>query len=35
MKKITKKIEAIFTKKDEISPAYINTRNPKNSKKWN
>ncbi len=30
MKKITKKIEAIFTKKDEISPAYINTRNPKN-----
>lgn len=30
MKKFTKKIEAIFTKKDEISPAYINTRNPKN-----
>ncbi len=30
MKKITKKIEAIFTKKDEISPAYINTKNPKN-----
>lgn len=30
MKKITKKIEAIFTKKDEISPAYINTINPKN-----
>ena len=30
MKKIIKKIEGIFTKKDEIAPAYINTKNPKN-----
>lgn len=30
MKKITKKIEGIITKKDEISPAYISTKNPKN-----
>lgn len=30
MKKNTKKIEGIFTKKDELSPAYINTKNPKN-----
>lgn len=30
MKKIEKKIEGIFTKKDKISPAYINTKNPKN-----
>ena len=29
MKKITKKIEGIITKKDEISPAYISTKNPK------
>ena len=29
MKKIIKKIEGIFTKKDEIAPAYINTKNPK------
>ena len=29
MKKNIKKIEGIFTKKDEISPAYINTKNPK------
>ena len=29
MKKIEKKIEGIFTKKDKISPAYINTKNPK------
>jgi len=27
--KIIKKIEGIFTKKDEITPAYINTNNPK------
>ena len=30
MKKLIKKIEGIFTKKDEIAPAYINTKNPKN-----
>ena len=30
MKKLKKKIEGIFTKKDEIAPAYINTKNPKN-----
>ena len=30
MKKIIKKIEGIFTKKDEMAPAYINTKNPKN-----
>ncbi len=30
MKKIIKKIEGIFTKKDEIAPAYIKTKNPKN-----
>ena len=29
MKKLIKKIEGIFTKKDEIAPAYINTKNPK------
>ena len=29
MKKLIKKIERIFTKKDEIAPAYINTKNPK------
>ena len=30
MKKYIEKIEGIFTKKDEISPAYISTKNPKN-----
>ena len=30
MKNNLKKIEGVFTKKDEISPAYINTKNPKN-----
>ena len=30
MKKLIKKIEGIFRKKDEIAPAYINTKNPKN-----
>ena len=30
MKKIINKIEGILTKKDEIAPAYINTKNPKN-----
>jgi len=29
MKKNIKKIEGIFTKKDEITPAYISTKNPK------
>lgn len=30
MKKIIKKIEGIFTKKDYITPSYLNTKNPKN-----
>ena len=30
MKKIIKNLEGIFTKKDEIAPAYVNTKNPKN-----
>ena len=30
MKKIRNKLEGIFSKKDKISPAYINTKNPKN-----
>ena len=29
MKKLIKKIEGIFTKKDEIAPAYINTKKHK------
>ena len=30
MKKIIKKIEGIFRKKDYITPSYLNTKNPKN-----